>query len=364
MMTIADVNASKIFSHLVAPLLVTAGSIIALKKPAERWGLVDRPSGRKQHDGVVPLIGGIAMIIAFVSTSLMASEGIRGQINLLIGLVLIVALGVIDDFREVSPRRKLFWQCIATLVIVVPNANYLHHLGDLLGLGRLELGWVALPFSVFAIVGMINAANMADGVDGLAGGLTASSVLWMIGLAYLAGRPLITLELMMLFGVTLGFLVFNLRTPLRGRAAVFMGDAGSMMLGTCLGWFAVNLSQVTGPTGVAPPPIVLLWVLGLPVLDTVVLMLRRVRRGRSPFSAGRDHMHHIWLHAGFSAGETTAILVAVNFVLGGIGIAGWRLGVPEWGLLLLYFGVFLLHRSLARHAWIVSTLLRRQRADV
>lgn len=223
---------------------------------------------------------------------------------------------------------------------------------------------MALPFSVFAIVGMINAMNMCDGIDGLAGGLTATSLLWMSVLAYQGGRGLLTLELVILFGTTLGFLLFNLRTPLRGKAAVFMGDAGSMMLGTCLAWFAVNISQVPGPTGVAPPPVVVLWVLGLPVLDTLVLILRRLRQGRSPFSAGRDHMHHIWTHAGFTSGETTAILALINLALGGIGVLGWKTGVPEWVMLVFYGGAFIAHRSLARQARGASRLFGRQERSV
>ncbi len=243
-------------------------------------------------------------------------------------------------------------------MIVVPGGDYLYHVGDLVGLGRVELGWFALPFTVFAIVGLINAVNMSDGIDGLAGGLVASAAVWMTVLALMCGFRLMAFELMLLMAVTLGFLFFNLRTPLRSKAAVFMGDAGSMMLGACLAWFAIHLTQYPAYVGENPPPVVLLWVLGLPVLDTVVLMLRRLHQGRSPFSAGRDHMHHIWTHAGFSIAQTTVCLTVVNLLLGAIGVIGWRLGMPEWLLTAGYVGVFLLHRELAKHAWRVSRWLR------
>ncbi|BAL23247.1 MraY family glycosyltransferase [Azoarcus sp. KH32C] len=281
-----------------------------------------------------------------------------GQAYLLVGGLMLVALGVIDDLKDVAAKKKLLWQAIAALVMVVPTGNYLQDLGDLFGVGHVTLGVLALPFTVVAFVGLINAVNMSDGIDGSAGGLVATSALWLSVLASLAGRQLLALELVMLSGVTCGFLLFNLRTPLRKKAAVFMGDAGSMMLGACLAWFAVHITQSPIYKGLPPPPIVVLWVLGLPVFDTVVLMCRRMRQGRSPFSAGRDHMHHIWTHAGFSIGQTTAILVTAQVGLGAIGVLGWHAGAPEWLLFVGYVGVLFLHRSLASHAWIASKWLR------
>ena len=151
-----------------------------------------------------------------------------------------------------------------------------------------------------------------------------------------------------------------MRTPLRHKAAVFMGDAGSMMLGALLAWFAIQLKH-SGTIVQPPPPFAILWMLGLPVLDTVVLMVRRIRQGRSPFSAGRDHMHHIWMHAGFTPGETTLLLMALNTALGAIGFAAWRLGLPEWVLASAYVGLFMLHSIIATHAWKVSKWLKRQK---
>lgn len=357
-MVLSASGALAVLSHFVAPAFVTALLISMLRRPARHWGLVDRPGGRKLHEGAIPLVGGIGMAAGYIVTMLLTSRFTYDQQNLLVGLAMLVALGVLDDFRELSAKKKLVWQLAAAAVIVVPGAEYLYHLGDLVGMGRIELGWFALPFTLFAIVGLINAVNMSDGIDGLAGGLVMTSAVWMAVLAVMCGFRLMVLELLQLMAVTLGFLVFNLRTPIRTKAAVFMGDAGSMMLGACLSWFAIHLTQFPAFVGENPPPVVILWVLGLPVLDTVVLMLRRLHQGRSPFSAGRDHMHHIWTHAGFSIAQTTVCLTVVNLLLGAIGVIGWRLGVPEWLLTAGYVGVFLLHRELAKHAWRVSTWLR------
>lgn len=354
-------------SHLLALVvfivsaLASAGCVLFLRKPAVRWGLVDKPGGRKQHELETPVVGGIAMAAAFLVAMIWFSPMRHGEVYLLIGLVMLVALGVIDDLRDLSARKKLIWQVLAALVIVVPQSTYIYHLGDILGTGRLELGVLALPFTVFAIVGLINAVNMSDGIDGSAGGMVVISLFGLSVVATQIGRPVLALELIVLFGVTAGFLWFNMRTPLRSRAVVFMGDAGSMMLGAGLAWFAVHITQFPPRSGLLPPPIVILWILGLPILDTIVLMCRRVRQGRSPFSAGRDHMHHIWTHAGFSIAQTTGILMVVQAGLGAGAVAAWRLGVPEPALFVGYLVLVALHRSLANHAWKVSKWLRVQR---
>ena len=360
-MLTTELGISVFFTHSLTPFLLTVAGIALLRRQAFQWGLVDQPGGRKQHAGATPLVGGIAMAAVYILT-LFAITPISEQDGLLFGLMMLVALGVIDDFRNLSAKKKLLWQLLAAAVIVVPSAEYVYHLGDLWGGGRVDLGWVALPFTLFAVLGLINAVNMADGIDGLAGSLVATSTLWMVSLAWMAGYQTMALELLILLAVISGFLLFNLRTPLRKKAAVFMGDAGSMMLGACLAVYAISLSQLPAPLLAAsiepPPPIVLLWLIGLPVLDTFVLTLRRAFQGRSPFSAGRDHMHHIWLRAGFTVGQTTVCLVLANFILGAVGVLGWKLGAPEWMLVVGYIGVLILHCQLARHAWVASKWLR------
>lgn len=343
--------------HAFGPFLLTIVGIALLRRQAFQWGLVDKPGGRKQHESVTPVVGGIAMAAAYILTMLAISP-VSDQKSLLFGLMILVVLGVVDDFRDLSAKKKLLWQLLAAAVIVVPGADYVYHLGHLWGGERVELAWLALPFTLLAILGLVNAVNMSDGIDGLAGSLVSVSALWMAGLAWMCGLRGMALDLLMLLAVVAGFLLFNLRTPLRKKATVFMGDAGSMMLGACLAWYAINLIQLPAPIGETPPPIVVLWVLGLPVLDTLVLTMRRISQGRSPFSAGNDHMHHIWRRAGFTVGQTAVCLMLGNLMLGAIGVFGWKLGIPEWALATGYMVVLGLHCQLARHAWVASKWLR------
>lgn len=356
-----DSGLTVFLTHSLGPFLLTVAGISLLRRQAFQWGLVDKPGGRKQHDGATPLVGGIAMAAVYILTMLVISP-LSNHEGLLFGLMILVVLGVVDDFRNLSARNKLIWQMLAAAAIIMPNADYVYHIGNLWGTGRVELEWLALPFTLVAVLGLVNAVNMADGIDGLAGSLVSTSTLWMAGLAWAAGYYGLALELLILLAVISGFLLFNLRTPLRKKASVFMGDAGSMMLGACLAAYAISLSQLPGHSVEPPPPIVILWVLGLPVLDTLVLTLRRLCQGRSPFSAGRDHMHHIWVRAGFTIGQSTVCLVFGNFMLGAIGVLGWKLGVPEWVLAAGYVGVLLFHCQLAHHAWVVSKWLRVHKA--
>ena len=342
----------------VVPLLLTLAVIQVLIKPARRIGLVDRPGGRKEHDGEIPLIGGLGMAIALILSVQLAEPQTLIGLNVLGGIALLVVVGVLDDFLDIRAKTKLLVQAIAAMLIVLPSGVYITHVGDILGIGNISLGPLALPFTVFAVVGLINAVNMADGADGLAAGLTSTSLAWFLVCALSIGNQVMSFDLIILLAVTIGFLCYKMRTPLRHKAAVFMGDAGSMMLGALLAWFAILLAN-GGTTIQPPPPFAILWMLGLPVLDTVVLMVRRIRQGRSPFSAGRDHMHHIWMHAGFTPGETTLLMVGLNGLLGLIGFAGWKLGTPDWLLAFGYTGLFVLHTMIATHAWRVSKWLKR-----
>jgi len=149
-------------------------------------------------------------------------------------------------------------------------------------------------------------------------------------------------------GAIAGFLVFNLRFPWQRQALAFLGDAGSLMIGFALGWFAIDLSQGPGRTF---PPIAALWVLLLPLADCVSLMTRRLRAGKSPFVADRHHIHHYLLARGFSPGKTLAILVALSMIFGSVGYFGWRAGAPEAYLFWPFFFGFFAYHAWIKRAW-------------
>lgn len=337
-------------------LILTIQLVLLLRRLAPGLGLLDRPGGRKAHEGAVPLVGGLAMFFGFAFSILLLDTGLGTLKGFLAGSALLVLIGVLDDLKELSSTVRFVVQVIAALFMIHWGDVGLVDLGHLLVPGSLvELGWFAVPLTVFSVVGVINAMNMVDGVDGLAGSLSALATLILLGLAVIAGKSLDVMILGVLLAAIVGFLLFNLRLPWQPRATVFMGDAGSMFLGFTLAWFLIKFAQ--GDNRVISP-VVALWLLGIPLIDTVTMMLRRILRGRSPFSPDREHFHHILLLAGFSPGVTLGIMVAISALMAAIGLAGHYFGVPESVLFYLFLAAFGGYFWTIRRAWRVMRFLR------
>ncbi|WP_416137198.1 hypothetical protein ACM26W_11860 [Halomonas sp. HK25] len=346
----------------VTPLLpllalgLSALSILLLRRPAVAWGLADMPGGRKQHQGTIPLTGGLGVFIGFLLVQPLLSVPLGELMPLYVGLVALVACGVIDDARDMRSTVKLGVQLAVAALMVVWGQQVLGYLGRFPLVGELHLGWLAVPFTVVAVAGLINAINMMDGVDGLAGGSALSVLGWLGFVAALQNQLTLLAVIVTLAASLVGFLLFNMRHPLRQKASVFMGDAGSMALGFAIAWFVVALSQ--SPNAVVSP-IAYGWVLALPVMDTLSLMVRRIRKGRSPFAADRDHLHHIFLRAGFTPGQTTLLLMLLVAALGAVGVMFSLAGVPDVLLLVGLVGLLILHDLFVRRAWRTSKALRR-----
>lgn len=335
--------------------------IRALRSHASRVGLVDVPAGRKQHERATPLVGGICMLAVF-SAGLWFLPALPASCNVLLwSLLLVFIVGLIDDVVEISPSKRFIVQMLAALLLIVFGGVYVEHLGNLFGLGDIGTGVFAGVFTLVCFVGVINAVNMSDGLDGLAGGLALTASAWFGVLAFLAGRPKLFDMILILSAVLVGFLLKNMRTPWRKRAVVFMGDAGSMSLGLLLTYMAVELA---GGRDKAVSPITAVWVLALPLIDMAGVMLRRIRKGQSPFMADNEHLHHILLRARFTVGQTVAMLILVQAVLGGIGVAGWYYGVPEYVMFYAFLGLLGVYYYAMSHAWKLMKALPHPAAHV
>jgi UDP-GlcNAc:undecaprenyl-phosphate GlcNAc-1-phosphate transferase len=316
--------------------------ILAMAKAADRAGLVDVPSESQTHEGRIPMVGA-AMFVAFCIASILLERYPIRYADLFLGLLLIVTLGAIDDLVNLRAPIKLVAQIACVASMVLPNDLLIRSAGVLYAGHPLLLAQWAAPVTIFAVVGMVNAVNMIDGLDGLAGGVSLVALAWF-GLA--AGILGLSDELpliLVLAFVILGFLVFNFRHPWRARASVFLGDAGSMMLGLSLAFVAISLSQRNGGS---LSPIAVLWILALPAIDTLSVMVRRVIWGHGLLSSDRQHLHDLMLQAGLGVNQTVLVLVAISAILGGLGIAGWLLRIPD-RVMLLGLGVpMLLHTCL------------------
>ena len=312
---------------------ITVVAIPMLARAAHGWGLLAHPGPRMTHEGAVPVVGGLAMGAAFLAAY--ALTGLATTVSQLLAAAVAITLvgGVLDDRHELRSLPKFGFQIAAAALLAASGDALLAHLGHLMSPHLFTLGRWAIPLSVFALVGVMNAINMADGLDGLAGGLALAACLNFGAAASLAGHAPEFAVICITTGAAAGFLYFNARSPWRAQAAVFMGDTGSLLLGLLLGWFAVRLAMAERP---ALAPITAVWILALPIGDTVTLLIRRALHGRNPFHADRRHLHHILLALGLSSGQTVAALVALSFALGAAGLAAEALKVPEYALFYAY----------------------------
>lgn len=316
-----------------------------------KFGIVDRPGGRKTHRGRIPLAGGPAFLMTFALLGWLAGP-LTGVTTALVGaLSLLFIPGFIDDLRGVVPAARLLTTAlVASLWIGWAGAPVVPDLGDLMGVGVIQLGALSAIFTVVAYVGMVNAVNMVDGVDGLSSGLVLLGLGTIGALWAMAAPPSAPLPslLAVVTAVVLPFFLWNFpfwRPATQGRpsrSGVFLGDSGAMILGFLLAWACIE-GAVTGGL----PPVAMLLAAAVPLIDMWAVMGWRIRTGKSPLDPGRDHLHHRLMERGLSPAQTTAALLGAGliFALGaGAVTAGW---IPEW----IGFLTFLIALSGA-YAWI------------
>lgn len=314
---------------------------------AGKLHLIDRPGGRKRHHGAVPTVGGICIFCAFLLELSLDPHLLAYNAVLILNMGLLVCVGVFDDAVDLSAAKKLGFEIIAAGVLVAVTGERISDIGGIVDLGPI----VGAGIAVVMVLCIINAVNMADGVDGLAGWLTCVALAWLAVAAALKGFHTVDDLAIRLSTPLLAFLAFNSRAPWRHRAAVFMGDGGTLMLGYAISWFCLELAR----RGI--PVIASSLVVAVPVSDTISLFFRRLLSGRSPFSADRRHMHHLLEDAGLRPGTISLVLGAISTVIGGIGILGAYADLPREVFLAIWMFV------LACHGVAVWGIGRRARAS-
>lgn len=328
--------------------VVCCGLLHLLRPVALRIRLVDTPNDRKANQGSVPLIGGLAMFCGFALAALTLDIGLTAYRGFFAAAAILVVVGVLDDMHELSSRARFGTQILAAALMAMWGGVVLHNLGALGGGDVFSLGRWEIVFTIFATVGVINALNMSDGVDGLAGGL---SLIALLGLTYVADGAGFDSErtlLSMLAVVVVGFLLFNLRLPGRRRALVFMGDAGSMFLGFAITWFFISLSQGDER---AMAPVAALWLLMIPLFDTVWLILWRFSQGRSPTSSDIGHLHHVLQMTGMGAAASVWLMLAIAALGAAAGLLALERGVAESTMFYLFLGLFVAYCVFMTISW-------------
>jgi UDP-GlcNAc:undecaprenyl-phosphate GlcNAc-1-phosphate transferase len=297
-------------------VLATVGFIVSmfltmvltppLIRVALALGVVDIPDARKVHATPIPRIGGVAMIIGTLVSLILWAPYTPQVLWFVAGVTNIAAFGLWDDRVALDYRIKFLGQLLSIACVVFGAGLQIKFL-PFLGNGAELPDWFSLPFSVFALLGIINAINLSDGLDGLAGGASFISIASMALLAYLLSDSTLLLLCAATLGGIVGFLRFNTHP-----AQIFMGDAGSQFLGFTAGVLVIMLTQYS--TQVMSPFVALL-LLGLPILDTMLVMGQRIAEGRSPFKPDKTHIHHRLLQLNFDHYEAVVIIYLLQSVM-------------------------------------------------
>jgi UDP-GlcNAc:undecaprenyl-phosphate GlcNAc-1-phosphate transferase len=301
---------------LVVICLASCGLALVLtplvRRLALRIGLVDRPDGRRKvHGRVIPVAGGLAVLLAFILTLALAlawglpesssddsQKKQESLLVLLLGSVAICALGVADDFGCLRGRHKLLGQALIASVMALCVSDQVQKV-SILG-AEFKLGMLSFPFTALFLLGAINSLNLIDGMDGLLSSVGIILSLALTVMAVLTGHIAMACVTAALAGSLLGFLRYNFPP-----ASIFLGDAGSMLIGLVLGVLAIENSLKTSATVVLAAPLGLLTV---PMFDTTAAILRRKLTGRSIYSTDRGHLHHCLLRQGWSIRRTLLII--------------------------------------------------------
>lgn len=294
-------------SALLLSLLLTP----IIKFVAVKIGAVDAPNARKVHTKPMPRLGGVAIFLSFV-----IAYGLAVWIGdfkptpfinaYLLGSLVIVFTGIIDDMRELSAKEKLLGQLIAGIIVVVYGFR-VNLLNFPFADNELHVGLLSIPITILWIVGVTNAVNLIDGLDGLAAGVSGIACVSLLLVSLSMGNTSIALLLVIMIGSIVGFLFYNFHP-----AKIFMGDSGSMFLGFSLSVFSLlELKQVTLLSFVIP-----ILVLAIPLSDTFYAILRRILNRQPISKPDKNHLHHTLLHLGFSHRTTVLLIYALSLGFG------------------------------------------------
>ena len=280
---------------------------------AEKTGALDAPDARKVHKKPVPRIGGVGIYIAFMAAMLgflvygeLSDEALTEIAGLMTGGSLIVLLGLIDDYKNLPAKVKLLGQIVCACVLVAFDVR-IDFITDPFG-DYLYLEYLAIPATIFWIVGLTNTVNLIDGLDGLAAGVATIASVTICLVALQQGYALVAVLTAALAGAAIGFLFYNFNP-----AKIFMGDTGSMFLGFMLAGISVVGAVKSAATIALIVPIL---ALGLPILDTTFAIVRRARNHRPIFKPDKGHLHHRLLAHGFTQKQAVLLMYVVSALFG------------------------------------------------
>ena len=301
----------KIAAAFIFAVAVSFATTPLVKRMAYKVGAIDVPKDeRRMHKTPIPRLGGLAIFIAFLFAVLLFADIDRQFQGILLGVIMIVVLGVMDDILTLKALPKFLVQIAAAGVAVYHGCviQFVSNPNIFSANAYVDLGWIAIPLTIVWIVAITNAVNFIDGLDGLAVGVSAISTASLLVIALMVQEWAICIILAALLGACLGFIPYN-----RNPAKIFMGDTGATFLGFILACLSVQgLFKFYAVISFAVPFLVM----GVPIFDICFAFLRRISKGQNPMKADRGHVHHRLIDMGFNQKQAVAISYMLTAILG------------------------------------------------
>ena len=306
------------FTALFLSLIFTPASITI----AKALGILDTPDVRKVHRDPIPRMGGLAIACTVLLASILCARFTPFVQAYLLGMGTIASIGLIDDKFSIPPIIKLVGEIISSLIFVLLSGYTLTGFGDLLGFGEISFSFYSLPLTIFFMAGVINSFNLSDGLDGLAGGISLIVCLFLLPMVYVAQLWSVLGIIVIIMGTLFGFLRYN-----SYPAKLFMGDTGSLILGYSVSCVALALVQRTTENTMITPVSVFV-PMSFPVVDMMVVIIRRLLKRRHIFSPDKLHFHHRLMAIGM---PHSMVVTTIYGICSLIGLVGWTVKeMPEW----------------------------------
>lgn len=351
----------KVILSFVVSFFLTFIAIPKIIRVSYRKMLMDIPGTRSSHSRKVPRLGGVAIYFAvMIVASIFSAEMLYQTVFFTAALVLLFFIGLMDDLLVVAPRKKLIAQIISALMIVVGSNVRIESFFGLFGIYELPY-LISMLFSTFIIVLIINSYNLIDGIDGLASGVGILISLCFVFIFFRLYMYSIGFLAIALLGSLLAFLYFNLSNQYK----IFMGDTGSMVVGYIIAFMAIKFINLSSMPWVMikSGPVVAIAILIVPLIDTLSVIIIRLMKGQSPFSADQNHIHHRLLRLGFTHVQTALIICFANILLIFFGYFIRHLNISLMLGLLVFAALFLSYLPLVMGEAVTKRKLKKRAND-
>lgn len=337
--------------------VIFIGAFIALflaRKTAIKVGLVDKPNTRKNHDGHIPLVGGVSLYFSLWLLYALHPSWLPEFPLYMVCASILFFVGILDDRFDLPVLPRIILQA-AVAGLMIYFDLFISTAGNILFGYGLMLGLAGYLITVFAVWGAINAFNMVDGMDGLLATLSSVTFGALALMFHLGGNNALALWSLCILVASVPYLLLNLELIWGKKFKVFMGDAGSTLVGFTVIWLLILATQ--GATAVMRP-VTALWFIAVPLMDMAVIIIRRIRRGDSPFKPDNEHCHHILMRAGLSNVQALGVIGCMALAFAAFGMLGERAGFSESVMLSLFLLVFIGYFWSITRVWRLLAWLR------